>query len=207
MQRKNSNENMKSEVDEMEFNGLKKLSEGILLPDKTEETILQECCTSYKMKKAIQKKKRVAMLCIAVLMIGICSNLMMRQEEFAVYAATITEKVQLKEDEQVTLRAQETPMGMGYVLEIAMPKGRYFYTITDEESKYPQNVFHKENEIYWLPDGGGSNLRDENGNVIELPKIDKSVINIQVFSGKDVKKTFQLNMEKKDSECVVTLLH
>lgn len=81
----------------------------------------------------------------------------------------------------------------------------YTYTMTDENSQYPQNVFQKGNEIYWMPDGAGSNLRDADGNIIKLPKTDKTVINIQVMTGETVNETFQLCLDKEDHVCTVTL--
>lgn len=189
----------------MDLNDLMRLSEGIKLPSKNIEDMIAECQSKYKKRKILKKKIKIRLTCIASVIFCICSWIYLWEPEVSVYAATITENVRLRENEQVVLLKQSTPMGMGYKLELFFPRGEYTYTITDENSQYPQNVLKKGNEIYWMPDGVGNNLRDANGNVIKLPKTDKTVINIQVIMEGNVKETFQLCLDKKDNVCTVIL--
>lgn len=190
---------------EMDLKDLTKLSEGIKLPSKNMEDMIAECQSKYQKRKILKKKVKITSICIASFIFCIYFGTYLGQPEISVYAATSTANVKLQENEQVVLSRQSTQMGVGYKLELALPRGEYTYTMTDENSQYPQNVFQKGNEIYWMPDGVGSNLRDADGNIIKLPKTDKTVINIQVMIEGTVKETFQLCLDKEDNICTVTL--
>lgn len=99
-----------------------------------------------------------------------------------------------------------TPMGAGYVLYLRLPDSSYTYTLTGENGENLQNIFHKENQIYWLPDGTGNNLRYENGDTIKLPSVEKSLIQINVHSDDTKIITFELCLQKEtDDGCSVTL--
>lgn len=189
----------------MDAKDFKRLSEGIILPPKDVGDMIRGCQLNYRKRKIKKKRMKIASICIVSFIFCICFGISKVQPEIYVYAATTTDNVKLQEDKEVILSKQNTPMGLGYKLEISIPKGGYTYTITDENSQYPQNVFHKENEIYWMPDGVGNNLRDSDGNVIELPKTDKTVINIKVMTKDSVKENFQLSLDKRDDVCTVTL--
>lgn len=189
----------------MDLKDLTRLSEGIKLPSNNMEDMIVECQSKYQKRKILKKKMKITSICIASFIFCICFGAILWQPEISVYAATTTANVRLQENEQVVLSKQSTPMGMGYKLELALPRGEYTYTMTDENSQYPQNVFQKGNEIFWMPDGVGVNLRDENGDIIKLPKTEKTVINIQVMSEGTVKETFQLCLGKENNVCTVTL--
>lgn len=122
------------------------------------------------------------------------------------YAATSTSNIRLQKNEKVMLEKQNTPMGSGYAFYIEIPSGQYTYTLTDENSQYPQNIFHKGNEIYWLPDGMADNLRNEEGDVIELPKVSKSVINIQILMEGKKTEVLQLSLSEESGGCSVILM-
>ena len=157
---------------EMDLKDLTKLSEGIKLPSKNMKDMIAECQSKYQKRKILKKKVKITSICIASFIFCIYFGTYLWQPEISVYAATSTANVKLQENEQVVLSRQSTPMGVGYKLELALPRGEYTYTMTDENSQYPQNVFQKGNEIYWMPDGVGSNLRDADGNIIKLSKTD-----------------------------------
>jgi len=189
----------------MDLKDLTRLSEGIKLPAKNMEDMIAECQSKYQKRKILKRRMKITSICIASFIFCICFGAALWQPEISVYAATTTANVKLHENEQVVLSKQSTPMGMGYRLELDLPKGEYTYTMTDENSQYPQNVFQKGNEIFWMPDGVGDNLRDENGDIIKLPKVEKTVINIQVVSGETIKETFQLFLVKENKGCTVML--
>ena len=189
----------------MDLKNLTRLSEGIRLPAKNMEDMIAECQSKYQKRKILKRRMKITSICIASFIFCICFGAVLWQPEISVYAATTTANVKLHENEQVVLSKQSTPMGMGYRLELDFPKGEYTYTMTDENSQYPQNVFQKGNEIFWMPDGVGDNLRGENGDIIKLPKIEKTVINIQVMSGETIKETFQLFLVKENRGCTVML--
>lgn len=190
----------------MELRDLKKLSDGIVMQPKDPEKLLDTCEDIHRKRMKVRKQRRNLSLCmIASLLLVLCLSWQMREPEIVVYAYAPTEKVALQKNETITLAKEYTPMGMGYILELDLPESTDTYTITDENSEYPQNIFHKENRIYWLPDGASFNLQDENGNAISLPQTEKTVINIQVFSENEEETTFQLCMEKNEEQCSVTL--
>ena len=189
----------------MDLKDLKRLSEGIVIPSNKVDDMLQECQLKYRKKKKFKKKIKLVSISIVGFIFCICLGIYMKQPTVSVYASTSTDKVKLQENQQIVLAKQSTPMGWGYKLEIQMPSEEYFYTVTDENSQYPQNIFHKGNELYWFPDGLGTNIRDSKGNIIELPKTDQTVITIQVIQNNSIKETFQLFLEKKGHVCSVTL--
>lgn len=190
----------------MELRDLKKLSDGIVMQPKDPENLIDTCEDIYRKRIKIRKQRKNISLCIIIsLLLVLCLSWQMREPEIVVYACAPPDKVALQENETIILAKEYTPMGMGYVLELELPESTYTYTITDEESEYPQNIFHKENQIYWLPDGANFNLQDENGNAISLPQTEKTVINIQVFSENEEETTFQLCLEKNEEQCSVTL--
>lgn len=189
----------------MDLKELRRLSEGIKFPSKNMEDMISECHSKYQKRKILKRRMNITSICAAGFIFSIYFGLYLWQPEISVYAATTTADVKLQENKQVILAKQSTPVGVGYKLELDLPKGEYTYTMTDENSQYPQNVFQKGNEIYWMPDGAGSNLRDANGNIIKLPKTNKTVINIQVMTGETVNEAFQLCLDKEDHVCTVTL--
>ncbi len=196
---------IREERKEMDLNDLIKLSEGIRVPAKNMEDMIVECQAKYQKRKILKKRMKKTSICIASFIICICFGTYLWQPKISVYATTDSANVKLQENEQVVLSKQSTPMGEGYKLELVLPRGEYTYTMTDDNSRYPQNVFQKGSEIYWMPDGVGSNLRDINGNIIKLPKTNKTVINVQVMMEGNVKETFQLCLDKEDNVCMVTL--
>lgn len=189
----------------MDLKDLKRLSEGIVMPSNKVDNMFQECQLKYGKRKRFKKKMRIISISIVGVIFCICLGMYMKQPEVSVYASTSTANVKLQENQQIVLAKQSTPMGWGYKLEIQMSSEEYIYTVTDENSQYPQNIFHKGNEIYWFPDGLGTNLRDSKGTIIELPEIDQTVITIQILQNKNIKETFQLCLEKKGDTCSVTL--
>lgn len=190
----------------MELGDLKKLSDGIVMPPKDPEKMIDTCEAVHRKRKKIRKQRRNLSICIvASLLLVLCLSWQMREPEIVVYACAPTEKVALQKNETITLAKEYTPMGMGYILELDLPESTDTYTITDENSEYPQNIFHKENRIYWLPDGASFNLQDEDGNAISLPETERTVINIRVSSKNEKETTFRLCLEKNAEQCSVTL--
>lgn len=189
----------------MDLKELKRVSDGIVPPTKDLEKMLIECQREFYIRKSAKRKKRAIVLSIVIAMFVFVQNLFTGPTEIAVYAATATANIRLQKNEKIILERQNTPMGSGYVFHIEIPGGQYTYTLTDENSQYPQNVFHKGDEIYWLPDGMADSFRNEEGGIIELPKVSKSVINIQILMERGKEEVLQLSLSQEKGGCSVIL--
>lgn len=191
----------------MDLKDLCDLSDKISVPPICDEEMLRKCRETYYIRCA-RKRKIVSFSILPILaVIIICMNMFLAKPEIEVYAMNKSSKVLLKNNEQVILDKQITPMGYGYQIELSVPKGEYMITLTDEKSESLENVFSNENIIYWFPDGiSGGDFRDDSGKEIILPKTSISVFNINVFKGDNKIAAFKVKLEKKDNFCNVTLL-
>lgn len=195
---------------EKKIENLSKLADDIVLSDQNE----RELFDSYKTKLEVQRKKKhfIKTQCrIAVafaMLIVLLTTYFLQSPEVVVYASTGNKMVQLELNEKTYLEKQRTPLGYGYVLEINVKDGRYYYTIENKENLNAENIFRDENKIFWIPDGINSmNFRDQDGNVIKIPETDSSTLNIEVCNAdKKIIERVTLILEREGEECSVELL-
>ena len=123
------------------------------------------------------------------------------------YASSISGEVKLKTGESVILKKQFTPLGMGYVLTLDTKETEFYYTVESEDNVYSENIFRNGNTIYWLPDGSLSGkLSDENGEIIYLPKTNKSILKIRVHNKEAQVENITLSLERRGDVCSAELL-
>lgn len=96
---------------------------------------------------------------------------------------------------------------MGYVLTLDTKETEYYYTVESEDNVYSENIFRNGNTIYWLPDGSLSGkLSDENGEIIYLPKTNKSILKIRVHNKEAQVEDITLSLERRGDVCSAELL-
>lgn len=189
---------------------MSKLADDIVL---TEQDI-EKLYGSYQKRIETQKGKTVFMrkcysvIAVVAVIIMFSTIYFLQSPELIVYAAVRGEMVQLGLNEKVYLEKEKTPLGEGYVLEMSVEGGNYYYTIENEENLNADNIFRDENRVIWMPDGMNTiDFRDQNGNVIQIPGVNQSNLQIKVCNseGKEIERV-TLILEKKNGQCSVEML-
>lgn len=192
----------------VDFERLALLAEDIVFSEAERVKVMSACYSGLEEKRRKQRKwyYRAAAI-VLVFLITAITAVMVSPPNVLVYASGISGKVRLKTGESVILKKQFTPLGMGYMLTLDTGEAEAFYTIETGEHIYPENVFQNSNTIYWLPDGVlNGKLSDENGEIIHLPKTNKSVLKIRVSSKGGQKEDITLSLEQRENVCSVELL-
>ena len=189
---------------------MSKLADDIVL---TEQDI-EKLYGSYQKRIETQKGKTVFMrkcysvIAVVAVIIMFSTIYFLQSPELIVYAAVRGEMVQLRLNEKVYLEKEKTPLGEGYVLEMSVEGGNYYYTIENEENLNADNIFRDENRVIWMPDGMNTiDFRDQNGNAIQIPGVNQSNLQIKVCNseGKEIERV-TLILEKKNGQCSVEML-
>lgn len=189
---------------------MSKLADDIVL----REQDIEKLYGSYQKRIETQKRKAVFMrkcysvAAVVAAIIMFSAIYFLQSPELVVYAAVRGEMVQLRLNEKVYLEKEKTPLGEGYVLEMSVEGGNYYYTIENEKNLNAGNIFRDENRIIWMPGGMNTmDFRDQNGNVIQIPGVDQSNLQIKVCNseGKEIEKV-TLILEKKNGQCSVEML-
>lgn len=196
---------------EKAMENLSKLADDIVLTEQDERKLFAEYKnrveSQKRMKRFTGKQYRVVAAAFAM-MVMLLASYLLRSPDLVVYADTGNKVVQLRLNEKVSLEKQKTPLGYGYVLEISVKGGNQYYTIENEENLNVDNIFRDGNKIFWMPDGiDGGNFRDQDGNVIRIPKTDSSTLNIEVCNdnGKITERITVL-LEREGRQCSAELL-
>ena len=189
---------------------MSKLADDIAL---TEQDI-EKLYGSYKKRIETQKGKAVFMrkccsvATVVAVIIMFSAIYFLQSPELVVYASVRGEMVQVRLYEKVYLEKEKTQLGEGYVLEMSVEGGNYYYTIENERNLNAGNIFRDENRIIWMPDGMNTmDFRDQNGNVIQIPGVEQSNLQIKVCNseGEEIEKV-TLILEKKNGQCSVEML-
>lgn len=203
---------MKEAINKMktDIENLSRLADDITLSE-AQETELYH---AYRKRIHAKKKKhsfaircyRIAAIpmIIAILVVG---SYWLSPKGICVYASTGEKMVKLQLEQKVELQKQATPLGDGYMLELDVQGADRYYTIVDEENLNLGNIFRDGDKVFWFPDGIESeNIRDEKGNIIEIPPTEKSILNIEV-TDKDgnIRTKVVLILENRDGRCSVEL--
>lgn len=197
---------------EKDLANLSKLADDIALTEQNERKLFN----AYKKRIEIQRRKgvlmrryyRAAVVAALAITIMVSATYFLQSPNLVVYASTGDKMVQLRLNEKVNLEKQRTPLGYGYVLEMSVEEGKHYYTIENEENLNADNIFRNGNKIFWMPDGMNSmNFRDQDGNIIKIPKTDSSTLNIEVCNhdGRMVER-ITLILERRDGQCSVEML-
>lgn len=192
----------------VDFERLAPLAEDIVFSEAERVKVMSACYSGLEEKRRKQRKwyYRAAAI-VLVFLITAITAVMVSPPNVLVYASGISGKVRLKTGESVILKKQFTPLGMGYMLTLDTGEAEAFYTIETGEHIYPENVFQNSNTIYWLPDGVlNGKLSDENGEIIHLPQINKSILRIKVHSRRAQNEEIVLSLERRGEDCSVELL-
>lgn len=197
---------------EKDLANLSKLADDIALTEQNERKLFN----AYKKRIEIQRRKgglmrryyRAAVVAALAITIMVSATYFLQSPNLVVYASTGDKMVQLRLNEKVNLEKQRTPLGYGYVLEMSVEEGKHYYAIENEENLNADNIFRNGNKIFWMPDGMNSmNFRDQDGNIIKIPKTDSSTLNIEVCNhdGRMVER-ITLILERRDGQCSVEML-
>ena len=190
---------------------LSKLADDIVLADQDERKLFhayKKKLESPKRRKAFVRKYYRAATVAFAMVIMLLTISFLQSPDLVIYAASGDEMVKLKVNEKVNLEKQQTFLGYGYVLEISVKDGKYYYSVESEDNLNTDNIFRDGNKIIWIPDGMNSNnFRDQDGNVIEIPETDNSTLNIEVYNDdKKIVEKVTLILEREGEQCSVELL-
>lgn len=192
----------------VDFERIAGLAEDIVFSEKDSDRVLSTCYSRLdgKMNRPQNLYHRAAAVVI-ILILTVVTAVMVNKPDVLVYASSISGEVKLKTGESVILKKQFTPLGMGYVLTLDTKETEFYYTVESEDNVYSENIFRNGNTIYWLPDGSLSGkLSDENGEIIYLPKTNKSILKIRVHNKEAQVENITLSLERRGDVCSAELL-
>lgn len=192
----------------VDFERIAGLAEDIVFSEKDSDRVLSTCYSRLDGKgNRPQNLYHRAAAVVIILILTVVTAVMVNKPDVLVYASSISGEVKLKTGESVILKKQFTPLGMGYVLTLDTKETEFYYTVESEDNVYSENIFRNGNTIYWLPDGSLSGkLSDENGEIIYLPKTNKSILKIRVHNKEAQVENITLSLERRGDVCSAELL-